>query len=747
MSNTTTRIVSIATLAATPGVAYAQTLPADVPAATDAEYQAETGTAAGAEVEIIVTARKRGERLLDVPIAITAVTAQTLQARAVNSVNELATAVPNVRLPANTASTQTSGAYAYGMRGVVTNARNIGFEPGVGTYVDGVYVSRATAFNQVLSDIERVEILRGPQGTLFGKNTIAGAINIITKEPSDSLEGSVSVGIGNRSAWRTDAYISGPISDNVSAKISGYHSEKDGQLRNVLDDTDYLNADNTTSVRGAVRLEPSSDFSLIFAGDYTHSNTPGSGLQLARVSGMALTVPGVIAGDGEKINIDGAFGTPNFSKRDEWGVSMTAQIGIGANELTSITAFRDTTLHFTSDDDATPWPIQYSDFNDSAEAFSQELRIASTNRDFWNYLIGAYYFSQKASADRFTLAAPPDALNSGPFYPIYLTKPTTSGRISLDAGVKTDAWSLFTSNDLKLTSNLDLTIGLRYTEERKKLDLTQNDTSWIRFPSINIDGQSRKDDDISGNVSVTYKPTTNSSIYASISRGFKSGGFNADYGRSQVTFGPEKVTSYEIGAKAILFDRMVNLNANAFYIDYSGQQVNSFINGAFFIQNAGTSKIKGIEAEISLYPTEGLSLNGSFGYTDATFEEFPNCNGPNTSCAGNRLPYVSKFTGYASAQYRIPMRSGDITPRLEWAYTGDSYFDAQNNQYNRVPSYSIINGTLALRRDQWKLTLWAKNIFNKHYDVARWDFASLFGIFYHTPGETRTFGADVRYDF
>ena len=737
-------LLPMTALALIPGTAWAQAALESAPAEAS---QAEVPSGASEGPDIVVTARKRGERLMDVPIAISAVTSAGLQSRAVTSVNELGSAVPNVRLPANTGSTQTSGAYAYGMRGLVTNARNIGFETGVGTYVDGVYVSRASAFNQVLSDVERVEILRGPQGTLFGKNTIAGAINIITREPSDTFTGSVSAGIGNRSAWRGDAFVSGPITENVAAKISVFHSQKNGQLRNISDGTDYLNGDNTTSARGAVRFQVADNFKLVLAGDYTYSRTPGSGLQLARISGLALTVPSVVAGDPARINIDGAFGTPTFSQRNEWGTSATAQLDFGSNQITSITAYRDTTLHFTSDDDATPWPIQYSNFKDGARAFSQELRLGSTGRGFWSYLFGVYYFNQKASSTRFTLSARPDATHVGPFYPIYLTKPTSWGRITLDAGVRTESWAVYTSNDFKLDPKLSLTIGLRYTEERKSLDMTQRDTSWIGFPAITITGQSRKDSDVSGNASLAYHPTPGSTIYASVSRGFKSGGFNPDYIRTSVTFGPEKVTSYETGVKADLFGRLLRLNADVFYIDYSGQQVNSFVNGAFFIQNAGKSKIKGAEAEVTLKPTDGLLLTGSVGYTDAKFDKFPNCNGANTSCAGNRPPYVSKWTGYASAEYKIPVGSGTITPRVEWAYTGDSYFDPQNNPYNRVPAYSLVNGTIAYQADAWTFTLWSKNLFNKHYDAARWDFVSLFGIYYQMPGETRTFGADVRYKF
>lgn len=742
----------------TGGTGEPSTAPPDVSAETSPAQEvapesnaASTTIKSGApeSTDIIVTARKRGERLIDVPIAISAVTSADLQARAVTSVNELGSSVPNVRLPANNGGTQTSGVYAYGMRGVVTNARNIGFEPGVGTYVDGVYVSRASAFNQVLSDVERVEVLRGPQGTLFGKNTIAGAINIITKEPSDHLTGSFSAGIGNRDGRRGDAWLSGPLADGVAAKISAYHSRKDGDVRNIFDGTRYLNGDNTSAIRSAVRFQPTDDFKVIIAGDYTRARTTGTGMELARLSGLALSVPEAVAGDRDEMNIDGRFGSPTFSRRNEWGVSATAQLDLADNQVTSITGYRDSVLHFASDDDATPWPIQYSDFEDGAKAFSQEIRLAgSTGGGFWTYLIGAYYFNQSAEADRFTRSATPDAFNPSPRFPIFVSKPTTSGLITSDSRVKSKSWAAFTSNDFKLAESLRLTVGLRYTEEKKSLDLTQRDTSWINFPDLDIQDQSRKDNDVSGNVSLSYHPTKTSTLYVSAARGFKSGGFNPDYVRTSVTFGPERVTSYEVGAKADLFDRALRFTGAAFYIDYDDQQVNSFVNAAFLIQNAGKSTIKGVEAELSIRPLDRLHVTGSVGYADATFESFPNCNGPNTSCAGNRLPYVSQWTGYASVDYEIPLSTGSITPRAEWSYTGDAFFDSQNNSYNHVDSYSLVNGTITYQRnDGWSVSLWAKNLLNHHYDAGRWDFAGLFGIYYRMPGETRTFGADVRYNF
>ena len=698
--------------------------------------------------DIVVTARKRGEKLMDVPIAISAVNAAGLQSRGIQSINQIGVAIPNVRIPANNGGTQASGVYAYGMRGIVTNARNIGFEPGVGTYVDGVYVSRASAFNQVLSDIDRVEVLRGPQGTLFGKNTIAGAINIITREPTDTLTGVVTGAVGNRNAWRGEAFLAGPLTEGVKFKLSAYRSKKDGDIENVFDGTKYLNADDTTSLRGALHFDLTSSLRVKLAADYTYADTTGAGLQLARMSGLALSVPGAIANDRRKLNIDGQFGTPAFSKRKEWGTSATVELDLPNHQITSITAYRDTILHFASDDDATPWPIQYSNFKDSAEGFSQELRLASTGSHFWNYVVGAFYFNQVAKADRFTLAARPDAFTGTPSYPIYNSRPTTFGRISVLARVKTEAWALFASNDFKLSDALSLTVGLRYTEERKSLDDTQRDTSWVGFPSLNIVGLSRKDSDISGNASLSYKVTPDALLYATVGRGFKSGGFNPDYISTAVTFAPEQVTSYEIGAKADLFDRLLRVNAAAFYIDYADQQVNTYIDRAFFIQNAGKSKVKGVEAEVTLRPVEGLTLNGTVGYVDPTFSQFANCRGPNTSCAGNRLPYVSNWTGFASAEYSIPLTSGTLSPRVEWAYTGDMFFDPQNNAHNHIGGYGLVNGNLTYQRDDGiRISLWAKNLLNKSYDAGRWDLLTPFGIYYRMPGETRTYGAEFTYRF
>lgn len=707
---------------------------------------ASTGEDEGSE--IIVTARRRDESLKDVPISISALGAESIRNRGLGSINEIGSTVPNVRMPPANSGSNGSGAYTYGMRGIATNARNIGFDPGVGAYVDGVYVGRSAAFNQVLADVERVEILRGPQGTLFGKNTIAGAVNIVTRKPSSTPEGSVLVGIGNRNASKIEGRLSGPLTDDVSAKISFSRSLKDGDVINRLDGLDYLHDDNTWSLRGALRAEASPGLSFTLSGDFTKTRSRGMGAQLTRVEGMALTVPGVVANDRDAMSIDGLNRSSLINWRDEHGVALTSELELPGNQVTSITAYRDARLRFSTDDDATPWPIQYSGFDDRTKAFSQELRVASTGTRFWSYLVGFYYFHQNGTSKRYTDAALPDAFHSGPFYPIYNNYPTTYGRISTDSRVNSRVWALFTSNDFKLRDDLTLTIGARYTEERKTLDHRQRDTSWIKFPSLDIVGQSRKDSDFSGNASLNYRPTRDTSIYVSVARGFKSGGFNPDYIRRSVTFAPEKVTSYELGVKSDLFDRKVQLSAAAFYTNYENQQVNIFEAGAFTIKNAGRSTIKGGEVELTLRPVSRLTLTGSAGYTDAKYKAFPNCLGANTDCAGRRLPYVPRWSAFGSAEYAIPVPGGEVRPRVEVGYTGDQYFDATNVERNRVPSYTLANASIAYQRDDgWRVSVWAKNALNKKYDAARWDFASLFGIYYFFPGETRTFGADLSYRF
>ncbi len=678
--------------------------------------------------EIVVTARRRDETVQDVPLSVSAFSGAQLEGRGVSTLKDLQHAIPGLQY-SDRGNLQTE----LTIRGVGGDSRNIGIESGVGMYVDGVYVARTSGYNADLTDLERVEVLRGPQGTLFGKNTIGGVINITSRKPTDETEGQVFASYGNFNALRTQASLSGPLSDNLFAKFTVATWDRDGYIHNVYDGRD-LNDENRRGGRLQLRWLPTDQLEINVSADVTRDRRHAVLNQMNSTSGAAAPY---YTGDRFEANTD----QRNEDSRDMWGVSLTADYTLASGHvLTSISAVRDIQILVYSDIDQTPLDLFHSGpFTDNSRMFSQELRLVSPSDGPLTYVAGLYYFRQDSDGIR----------------RVYIGGLLANGAIN-DAAVLTNSYAGYLNADYKLTDKLTLTGGIRYTQEKKSGEFLQ-----IR-PNLNYDFQDmrRKDSNWSWVGSLRYEFNENLTSYVSVSRGYKSGGFNLDtigapnLIASDLTFAPEEVTNYELGIKGRSSDDLVRFNLAVFDLEYQDKQVSQFIStGATTIPsnqvtNAGRARIRGFEADATLKPCAGFTLTATAAYLDAKYTRFDSAasiGGVLLSYAGNRIERTPDWTASATAEYRHAMDHGDLVLSGTASYTGDVHLQADNLDRNFENGYLLFDARVGYEMENgFSLSLWGKNLGKKDYRTFARVFAGLDQAVY---GEPRTYGIDLRYRF
>lgn len=686
--------------------------------------------------EIIVTARKRAESLQDVPLAVTTITSADLERMAAVSLKDLKHIVPSLHY-SDRSALQTE----ITIRGVGGNARSIGIESGVGLYVDGVFAGRTNAYNLDLANIEQIEVLRGPQGTLFGKNTTGGALNIVTRKPTEEFEGSASLGFGNYGAIRLKGSLAGALSDNVFARLTVATWDRDGYLHNLFDGSELQ-----TQERRAARLQltflPSENVEINFSADMTTDDQDTILMQLG--SGAAYGCPSPCVDLTPFFNNDRFVvntNQPNTTKRDLQGYSLTIDYTLkSGSTLTSITAFRDSEIILFSDIDQTPLDIDRSGpFTDNSEQFTQELRLASPGEDTVNYVVGLYYYKQDAEAHR--------EIYTGPGLLLAQT----------DGPVDTEALAAFANVDFNITDQFTLTAGVRVTDEEKTGSYTQ--VTGLPVPSFNKSFPNLKTSstETSWTVAANYKWSNDVSTYLSASRGFKSGGFNVDplitpaaLTADELTFKPEFVTTYEVGLKADLLDSRMRIGAAVFITDYVDRQVSVWesIGGFASIlqRNAGKSEITGAELEFKYAASEKLTLYGALSVLDGEYVEFTNATAAGDDFSGNateKTPYSNIFIG---ADYRAPVGNGELVIAPQFARVGKTYLQPDNGPFNVENGYSVWNLRVGYEygNGRYGIYLWGKNLGDEDYKEFARQFRGSDQVLW---GEPKTYGVTFTVNF
>jgi outer membrane receptor protein involved in Fe transport len=801
--------------------------------------QAQESRAADGEQDVIVTAQRREQRLQDVPIAVSAFTSENLQERAVSSVAQLSSIAPNVTLDAGTPFSGTSGVLSAYIRGIGANDFAFNIDPGVGVYLDGVYLARSVGANQDLLDVARVEVLRGPQGTLFGRNTIGGAVNIVTRAPGRDfmIRGDLTTGSFNRIQVRASADL--PLSDSVRASLSGGFLDRKGYMRripyndplvgNSRDFDDFLasgyrvpdnreGGDHAWNVRGRVDFNNGGRFRASVTADYSRAdqqqiantliattvNTPGPFAGTNNIPGTALDpsgATGFLFGGlynfcinataaqlaarnaanlcGPRTGVNG-FGTNaaladpvlggvnqpgnpapnllpydnrfitgdidtsyadgnNFSDLENYGFAGTLEFDLSDNiTLKSITAYRELHWLVGMDLDGSPLPILHTSFEMNQHQFSQEAQILGNFLDNrLNFVLGAYYFKESGDLHDYVTFA--------------------EGLLQVDGPntLATENYAFFGQLDWRITDWLGITLGGRYTHEDKTFEGGQRDINGFNYDLFNCEppgpvcaaalgfpdptqffrfyppGVNQKIfNNFSPRVGIQFHPSDDVMIYGAWSRGYKTGGWTTRLSNPLPTapdFDEEEAESFEIGFKSYFMQRRGTFNVSLFTTEYTGIQLNFQQGVSPTIQNAGTARIKGVEAEFAINANRYFSLNAALGIIDADYTSvLPQSQVPANPLQGGvfpggELPKTPGFSVNISPRINLPLGGnlGGLTFVADYTYTGRLWNDTERTFLLQRPSVHMLNASISWRpqNDRYSVTLGATNILDERYLV------------------------------
>ena len=714
--------------------------------------------------DIIVTAQKRSENVQQVPIAISAITAEYLHSRNISSIDNLGSIAPNLKIeraPSNKTAAQIS------IRGSVTINPAITWEPAVGLYLDGVYIAKVQGSVFDIADLERVEVLRGPQGTLYGRNALAGAINLVTRKPTGELHISGEATYGDYNYWKGKAIIDLPAVGPFSVKFAGQIQKRDGFIKVIPNpypaaflarptSVTSTNDLNGQSFMAQVRFKPSAHFSMDYAFDYSRNNQRPDYAQLYRVANPGLfTDPallGAIAPLGLYANTNrqttaSIDGSPLHEYARSIGHSLTASLDLGDMTLRSITAYRKLKFQDGLDLDGSPLNVAFTRRLTDFEAFSQELQASGTALDGkLKYVAGAFYYREKAE----TL---------GPqFFFGFLNQIMAPGAATLesDYGSHNRAYATFAQIDYSLTDALKLSLGGRYTHERKDIRRFFGVGSPVA-PVFNLVYGGVPDavfSNFSPTATVAFQSSKNINLYVRWARGYKSGGFNGETNDLYTNcpsaselctpYRPETVDSYEVGVKTKLLNNTLIFNVAAFWDEHKDIQLSIFTAvgaASSVVKNAAAARIRGLEFEMVARPATWFTVNGSFSLLDAKYKRYVDAG---VDVTNNRaFPHAPKYTAAVGVDWRVVQ--GDwgklnLTSDLNFvsAYYTFPYALAGNPATTqlagntRSPGRTIVNMRVALSDlkiggANFELAAWIRNLTSEKAPQNFIDFGPGFG--------------------
>jgi len=681
---------------------------------------ANTAGAQGVLEEITVTARRVEESLQQTPVAVSAFTRSDLTARGVSTLDDVSKYTPNLEFFASGISGKNSG-QVY-IRGVGQFDYLLTTDPGVGIYLDGVYLARSLGNILDLVDIERVEIMRGPQGTLYGKNTVGGAINVITRRPGDELEAELTVKTGSYDRINGRASVSGPLVPGVlGGKLAVNTMNADGfGVRPLAGDT--AGNEESNGVQAMLEWDPTEAVNVVVSADYTRTNetfsqhaiedvntaAPLVGLHNALASEPLASLHGLPLQpyDGRWLTTDPFVDLStdsNFNDQEVWGVSATVSWDIAGMTLKSITGYRDMSLSFGTDPDGSPVTVIDEIDDNFQDQLTQELQLSGRSfGERLRWVIGLYYLAEDSRAEMTirtheaifqafeALPGPIFPLAAGVACPAPPPAPCAGGagnpvNLGLDIGrfttldQQTDSYAAYAQGSYDLSEQLSFTYGIRYTEEEKEFTyaFTQLQSGFPLIPPTTVDDSW---DDVSHRIGLDFQWTDDLMTYFSASRGFKSGGFNGR-GRSTneiTSYDPETMWSYEIGVKSEWFQRRLRFNAAAFYNDYSDLQFTLSTSDAagtqiIVVGNAAAAEVKGFEVELLAVPLDALRLNLSAGHLDAEYTEVD----PGADITeDDELIATPDWTLAMGAEYTLPLGGwGSVALRADYSYRAQVFFE------------------------------------------------------------------------
>ena len=736
---------------------------AGMPVAAWAQDEPSPATESAAEEEdeqnIIVTAQRREERLTDVGISITALPERLIEESRISQIENIATAVPNVDI-----KEQVPGAIP------VVTIRGIGLDdfsstnsPSAGVYVDEVPLASISLMSNEIYDLERIEVLKGPQGTLYGRNSTAGAVNIITARPQNEFAARLSAGYGNYDMFEAEGMVNVPLGDTLAARISARTvQQSEGYWRSRLLPGETIGERDILTGRVQLRWRPSADVDVNLKVEGLRSRSElGQPEFFGTINPLTggLCAP-VLAGRVDNSQCTDFFGYTDTDGDpflgdwardaiydvDAWDATLRVEVDLGGVELRSISGYRWQDRIFDIDSDATP--ARQVDFvqSDTIEQFTQELHLSGTF-GLADWLVGLFY-----SHDEVTVFTPGNHLD------LFVTQTV------INADQETDSAAAFANVEWHLTDQLSLITGLRLTwEERSYVggttDLNPLGFSFLCIPAglctLGVPGPvalTFRDDEISdtnltGRFALEYQPTPSSLLYASVSRGRKSGGFFSGIttdNRALIPYRPETLTAFEVGGRARLANRTILVNGSLFYYDYD--DVQTFVRddgGAIPVQRLGNidhARVLGADLDISWRPVRGLDLFAGVGLLDTRLSAFATAAG--NVPGGNELPNAPDLTFTGRVRYEFPIGAGLEASVLGAAHYSDSVFkDAANDPLIRAGNWWVLDARAAVGAadERWEIALWARNLTDNQHVVQGLDVASL-GFGNRNYNAPRTYG-------
>lgn len=676
---------------------------------------------------VVVTAQKREQRLQDVAVSITAVSGETIEALQISDLRSIQSYVPNMAV-------LNSGVNpVVFIRGFGSGPNNVAFDQEVSVYLDGIYGGRGAQFSAPFFDLERMEVLRGPQGALFGRNTAAGAISLISARPTDTFESSVTAGYDfDREGYNLSGVVSGPVTDTLGIRLAGKVTRQDGYIRNLFNGNDDPELRDTLA-RLTLRWQPTSGIDVVWKNEYGNHLLKGG----VTVSGpLDADVYDSDFGDSHYISDNYAgSGLDEQSGIESWNSALNADFDIGDHTLTLISGYsRFQTSRFTAYDEVAPdgtipangGNARFANgFPEDFRQWSAEARVASPLGQFLEYIVGVYYDTSDYH------------LHQDSYYRNVFA---LTGHQSTDFRQDSDAWSAYGQGTFNFSPDLKLIAGLRYSQTEKDAVFTQYTVSGSPLNPIGPGrASSLSEDYVDPSATVQYDVNPDTMVYGTIARGSKSGGFVSNtfnVAEDGFQFEPERSTNYELGLKSTFGNGLASVNLAVFRMDFEDLQQSAYDpdRRTFFTRNAAEARSEGVELEFQMVPTDNLTLNANVAYLDAKFRDYPGapclasetlaeCDSSDAASlaahniAGTPLLFAPEWSGNVGFSHETEFRSLRLTTSANAQFRSE-YFIADGYS----PIWGVQDGwakidariELAAEDDRWSVALVGRNLTDEH---------------------------------
>lgn len=694
--------------------------------------------------EIIVTARRKEEALQDTPISVTAFTSNMIDRAGITDINDVALRTPGLSY-GNFGDEKLS---PLSLRGVLGGSGSAGADPAVGIYLDEVFLGQGVGATIDLFDLETIEVLRGPQGTLFGRNTVGGLVHYRTARPTEEFVAFVDAEVGNYDSRRFSGALSGPIAGgDVLGRLAVVHNERGGTADNLVLDR-KVNSEESLSLRGQLQFNLGSKATWRLSADYREVDQDSLVFETLKYND-ASTLVSVLDGFGlprneDPFDRDVYADDVTFERSDAWGVASHLAWTLGPVDVVNITSYRDHDYENRTDTDRSALLWVYDGDPEEVSRFANELRLSWMTGAF-DWIGGLYYYEQDTVNQSFVELGP-DLLTLLGVGPVTIDAGS-------DAAMDTESVAAFGSVTWNISDRLDVTLGGRYTYEEKSIDYAQADPLGL----LGGDFAATGDDDWSEftpSANVRYRFTPEIMGYATVSRGFKSGGFNDALGDATgISFDPETLWNYEGGVKSTLLEGRLQANVSVFYMDWKDIQISADNpdTPVFdpIILNAGAAHSQGVELELMSRPTDRLTLGLNAAILEAEYEE----GGLPDGRPLDRVPHAPDYTANLNAEYRAPLSFA----QAEWFVggellaRGEKYLTLDNQEDGRVGSYVLANLQMGVEAvdGRWRISMWGRNVGDKEVEERLFDLFDLgiVGQKFIILNDPATYGVSVRFQY